>query len=677
MLRLYSRIAAALLLLSHYVHSPLARAEEHKYDVVVYGATAGGAIAAIAAADEGLKVALVEPGQHVGGMVSGGLGRTDHGNPHVIGGYSRAYFERIGKHYGEDLSWFFEPHVAEKTFRDWLAESNVTVYFGKRVDTVQKSGRTVSSITMLDGTVFKARLFMDASYEGDILPRAGITYTWGRESSSEYGESLAGRIAFSDKHQFSKPISPYDENGNLLPLIYAGDPGKVGEGDRKVQAYNFRVCMCKRKENQVPFPKPKDYDPKRYALLARYLNEAPGLKFNDVCIISMMPNDKTDVNNRGAVSTDHIGGSWEYPEADYAKREAIWQDHVSYVQGFFYFLANDPQVPKALQDEVNEWGLAKDEFADTGHWPHQLYVREARRMIGAYVMRQQDLQDNRTKPDSIGMGSYNSDSHHVQRIPNTEGSGWPSDVPGTLNEGDMQVPVQPYEIAYGTIVPKQRECENLFVVACVSASHVAYSSIRMEPQYMIMGHAAGVAASLALKTGVSVQAVPIDALQKRLREQKQILSLDDVTTWVAHPKDMPGIVVDNGLAETVGNWRRSSSVEKFVLMDYLHQAEGAPETDVVRFRPDPGLPRAGKYEVRVSYSADPNRATNAPVTVMTANGPVKLKLNQRKKPSIDGLFEPLGTFELPVGKAAIVEIGVAGADGFVVADAVQWLEVGK
>lgn len=645
-------------------------AATHEHDVVIYGATAAGAIAAIAAADEGLDVALVEPRIYVGGMVSGGLGRTDHGNLHVIGGMSLAFFERLGKHYGDNISWFFEPHVAEAAFRAWLKEAGVTLYFEERVDTVQKSNGRISSITMLSGDVFKGRLFMDASYEGDILPRAGISYTWGREGQEVYGESLAGRRTFSPKHQFEKAINPRDEDGDLLPLIYGGDDDKPGAGDRKVQAYNFRICLSNKKENQVPFPKPPGYDPARYALLERYLKETPGLTMDDLMIVSMMPNGKTDVNNRGPVSTDHIGASWEYPEADYAEREAIWQDHVEYVQGFFYFLANDPSVPDALRAEVNTWGLAKDEFVDTGHWPNQLYVREARRMIGAYVMKQQDLQDDRTKADSIGMGSYNSDSHHVQRIVDTKGSGWPADVPGVINEGDMQVPVRPYEIAYGTITPKRDECENLLVVACVSATHVAYSSIRMEPQYMIMGQAAGVAAGLALHGDTAVQDISVKELQAKLHAQKAILSFEDVE-WGYNPKSMPGIVMDNERAEVVGDWGRSSGVWPYVMMDYLHQQDDSGNESRVRFTPD--LPKAGRYEVRVSYSPNPNRASNTPVAISTGQRVERRTINQKKKGEVDGLFTSLGVFDLPAGDASYIEVGVKGADGYVVVDAVQWL----
>lgn len=644
-------------------------AEPSEYDVAVYGGTAGGTVAAVAAANEGLRVVLLEPGQHIGGMVSGGLGRTDYGNQNVIGGMSREFFERVGKHYGEPISWFFEPHVAEQVFRDWIEEAGVEVRFGHRIESVEKDGVRITALRMDNGKVVRARVFIDASYEGDMMPRAGISYTWGREGREVYNEPLAGRIEFSHYHQFPQPVSPYDAQGHLLPLIYGGDAGEVGEGDRKVQAYNFRLCLTDRRDNQAPFPKPEGYDPARYEILRRFLESAPDTPLDKIWNIGHMPNGKTDVNNNGPVSTDYIGGSWEYPEANYERRAEIWEEHKRYVQGFLYFLANDPSVPKKLQDEVNRWGLARDEFVDTDNWPHQLYIREARRMIGEYVMTQRDLQDERTKPDSIGMGSYNSDSHHVQRIVVADGHPWPGKGPFVLNEGDMQVPVRPYEIAYRAILPKRQECANLFVTGCVSASHVAYSSIRMEPQYMILGHSAGVAAAQALRDGKAVQDVDVAALQKRLREQKQILSMAEAIA--RHAPKLEGIVVDNDAAQFTGEWRASTSVGPFVGLDYRHETDEGKGHATARFTPD--LPRAGRYEVRVAYTAHPNRATNVPVLIQTADGPVETTLNQRAKPQ-DGPFTSLGVHRFEAGKAGYVELLTEGTDGYVVADAVQWLE---
>jgi hypothetical protein len=499
--------------------------EGEAFDVVVYGGTAGGVITAVAAAREGLKVALLEPGDHLGGMVSGGLGWTDHGRREVIGGYSLEFFERVGKKYGRPIEWRFEPHVAEEVFRELAKEAGVTVYDRHRLresNGVSKRGARVTAIAMENGARFTGSVFADATYEGDLMAQAGVSYTWGREGTDEYGESLAGVRDRTPKHQFTVKVRPFDAAGTLLPEVSSEKKAPAGSADRKVQAYNFRVCMTKVPDNRVAFPKPAGYDPKRFALLARMLEEmdtvkqAAGQRWTAVDVMKPdpLPNGKTDTNNNGAFSTDYIGGSYDYPNGSYAARARIWDAHRDYVQGFLYFLQNDPQVPKGLHEEMAPLGLCRDEFTDTANWPRQLYVREARRMIGEYVMSQKDIQTELTKPDAIGMGSYNSDSHNVQRIVNDEGF--------AENEGDMQVPVTPYQIPYRVMIPKRGEVTNLVVPVCFSATHVAYSTLRMEPQYMIIGHAAGVAAKLAIDRKIALQDVDAAALAARLKAQRAV-----------------------------------------------------------------------------------------------------------------------------------------------------------
>ena len=499
-----------------------------RFDVVVYGGTAGGVITAVSAARERLKVALLEPRDHIGGMVSGGLSYTDYGKKEVIGGYALEFFWRVGNYYslrrfGQDAAWYFEPHVAEQIFREMLSDSGVTVLYRHRLREktgVRKEGTRITGIILENGAAFSAEIFVDCSYEGDLMAQAGVSYTWGRESAGQYGESLAGVREQTPYHQFTVNISPYDTQGRLLGEVSAEAAGTVGSADKKVQAYNFRLCLTSDRKNQVPFPKPAIYDPKRYELLARMLKavtekEGRAPRFREVCSPGPIPNGKADVNNNGAFSTDFIGKNWDYPDGDYKTRERIWQEHTDYVAGFFYFLANDPQVPTALQQDVNQWGLARDEFADTNNWPHQLYVREARRMVGEYVVTQKDLQTDLDKPDPIGMGSYNSDSHNVQRVLTKNGF--------VVNEGDVEVAVKPYQIPYRVMLPKRKEVTNLLVPVCFSASHVAYSSLRMEPQYMIIGQAAGVAAKMALHAGVPVQEIDTAALTRKLVEQGAVM----------------------------------------------------------------------------------------------------------------------------------------------------------
>jgi hypothetical protein len=507
-------------------------AAETPIDLVVYGATASGVMTAYSAAREGLRVVLLEPKAHVGGMVTGGLSATDLGHYPIIGGYARDFYLQAAANYGvhnldRPANWLSEPHVDEEIFRSLLQDAGVTVYFHEKLveqGGVELQGKRIVSITTSGGKHWPAKIFADCSYDGDLMAQAKISYTWGREAASEYGESLAGVRGDTPKHQFLWPVSAYDDAHHLLPEIDAGPLAPPGSGDRKVQAYNFRLILTNDPANRLPFTRPDEYDRSRFALLERYLGSfeqhtGRPPEFRDVANPVLIPNHKADFNNNGPFSTDYIGHSWKYPEASYKEKDAIWQDHLLYTKSFFYFISQDPKAPAFLRNEVNQWGLPKDEFADTDHWPNQLYIREGRRMVGEYVMRQSDLQTERTKDDSIGMGSYNSDSHNIQRVAMPDGN--------VKNEGDVQVPVQPYEIAYRTITPKRTESENLLVPVCLSATHAAYSSVRMEPQYMIIGQAAGVAASLAIQSGKPVQDISIPVLQQKLRQHNAVLHLSE------------------------------------------------------------------------------------------------------------------------------------------------------
>jgi hypothetical protein len=465
-------------------------------------------------------------------MVTGGLSATDLGHYPIIGGYARDFYLQAAANYGvhnldRPANWLSEPHVDEEIFRSLLQDAGVTVYFHEKLveqGGVELQGKRIVSITTSGGKHWPAKIFADCSYDGDLMAQAKISYTWGREAASEYGESLAGVRGDTPKHQFLWPVSAYDDAHHLLPEIDAGPLAPPGSGDRKVQAYNFRLILTNDPANRLPFTRPDEYDRSRFALLERYLGSfeqhtGRPPEFRDVANPVLIPNHKADFNNNGPFSTDYIGHSWKYPEASYKEKDAIWQDHLLYTKSFFYFISQDPKAPAFLRNEVNQWGLPKDEFADTDHWPNQLYIREGRRMVGEYVMRQSDLQTERTKDDSIGMGSYNSDSHNIQRVAMPDGN--------VKNEGDVQVPVQPYEIAYRTITPKRTESENLLVPVCLSATHAAYSSVRMEPQYMIIGQAAGVAASLAIQSGKPVQDISIPVLQQKLRQHNAVLHLSE------------------------------------------------------------------------------------------------------------------------------------------------------
>jgi hypothetical protein len=500
---------------------------QQSYDLVVYGGTAGGVMTAVSGARHGLKTVLLEPRDHVGGMATGGLSRTDTGVREVIGGLALEFYYRVGdryemRRYKNPVAWFYEPKVGEAVMREMLKEAGVTVLFRQRLRErtgVTQRGTEVVEIAMENGAHFRGKVFADCTYEGDLMAQAKVTYRTGRESAAEYGESLAGVRDKTPYHQFLFDVPARDAVGKPLPEVMDERPAAPGTADNKIQAYNFRIIATNVAANRVPWPKPSNYDAKQYELLARYLEAFEKVRgrppvFHELTLIAPIPNGKADFNNNGPFSTDYIGKNYGYPDGDYATRERVWQEHVDYVQGFYYFLANDPRVPKDLQNEVNEWGLAKDEFVDSGNWPHQLYVREARRMVGVYVATQKDLQTDLRKDDVIGMGSYNSDSHNIQRFVNARGM--------AENEGDMQVAVKPYQIPFRIVLPKKEEARNLLVPVCFSASHVAYSSLRMEPQYMILGHAAGVAAALAIHGKTAVQEVSVAELQKTLKSEAAV-----------------------------------------------------------------------------------------------------------------------------------------------------------
>jgi len=496
------------------------------FDVIVYGGTAGGVIAAVTAAREGLKTVLLEPSAHVGGMVSSGLGFTDYGKKEVIGGYAYEFYFRIGKRYGisqygQDVAWLHEPHVAEEVFREMLTGAGVTLIDHARLvekKGVHKSGTRIESIDTEMGT-YSAPIFIDASYEGDLMAQSGVEWTYGRESSAQYGESLAGVRDRTPLHQFLVDVPARDSQGKLLPEISAQTPAAPGSADKAVQAYNFRMCFSE-SPDRIAFTKPPNYNSKRYELLARLIEartkaEGKPPALGTLMKIDRLPNGTTDINNNGAFSTDFIGGSWPYPNASYAERDAIWQRHKDYTAGLFYFLAHDASVPQQVRDEMNHWGLCPQEFADSDHWPRQLYIREDRRMVGEFVMIQKDLQTDLAKPDPIGMGSYNSDSHNVERIADANGI--------ARNEGDMQVAVKPYQIPYRILLPKRDQDTNLLVPVAFSASHVAYSSVRMEPQYMILGQAAGMAAKMAIEGKKAVQEIDTRVLTEKLRAQGAVM----------------------------------------------------------------------------------------------------------------------------------------------------------
>ena len=515
----------------------------HRADLIIYGATSAGIAAAVEAERLGLSVIVVGPDTHLGGLTASGLGWTDSGDKEVIGGLAREFYQRIKAEYDredswvfeskadcrfykpdQDAVWVFEPHVAEKVFEDLVQEYAIEVYRDHWLDRdkgVQVTDGRIRSITMLNGQKFRGKMFIDATYEGDLMAAAGVSYTTGRESNAQYSETLNGvntRVAMY--HQFELPVDPYvvpgDPSSGLLPRIHADGPGEEGSADHRIQAYCFRMCLTRVPENRVPFPKPENYDPQQYELLARYLDAGFRKLYNK---FDLIPNKKTDTNNSGGFSTDNIGMNYGYPEGTYEERAAIIKEHEEYQKGLIWFMANDPRVPEDVREGMSQWGLAKDEFTDNGNWPHQIYVREARRMVSDFVMNENHLRRILPTPDPIGMGSYNMDSHHTQRYVDENGY--------ARNEGDVEIsPGGPYPISYRAIIPKKEEVENLLVPVCLSSSHIAYGSIRMEPVFMILAQSAVNAANLALQHGVPVQDVEYAELRKGLVGVGQVLTKD-------------------------------------------------------------------------------------------------------------------------------------------------------
>jgi hypothetical protein len=523
-----------------------------KADIVIYGGTSAAVTAALQAAEMGMSVIVVSPDKHLGGMTSSGLGFTDTGNKEVIGGLARRFYQLIFEHYDKPEAWnwqnrseygnrgqgnpaiegdkrtmwIFEPHVAEQAFEKMISNPLITVYRDEWI--VRDSGALmvngrIKAIQTMSGKYFTGKVFIDATYEGDLMAAAGVKYTVGREANSVYNEQWNGvqKGVFHHGHWFKSSISPYkipgDPSSGLLARIYPGDPGENGSGDEKVQAYCFRMCLTRLPENRVPVSMPEGYDSTQYELLVR-VAETQWKEF--FAKYDAIPNWKTDVNNHGPFSYDNIGMNWDYPEASYERRREIIAGHTFYQKGLLYFMATCRRLPAWVRETMNEWGYSKDEFADNGHWPYNIYVREARRMIGEYVMTENDVLGKREVPRPVGMGSYTMDSHNVQRYVTPEGF--------VQNEGDIGVrPERPYQIDLGALMPHREECSNLLVPVCVSSSHIAFGSIRMEPVFMILGQSAATLASMAVDRNTSIYGIPYGDLKEKLVEQGQVLEYAD------------------------------------------------------------------------------------------------------------------------------------------------------
>jgi hypothetical protein len=645
-------------------------------DVCVYGGTSAGVMAAYTAKKMGKSVLLIEPGRHLGGLSSGGLGFTDIGNKFAISGLALDFYRKIGDHYGKFEQWIFEPHVAEQTFNSYIKKGNVPVLYAHRLKAANKTGTVINDIIIESSASphpstdqrIKAAMFIDCSYEGDLMAMAGVSYTVGRESNATYNETYNG-VELREKHQFPDGIDPYVVKGKPESgLLWGISPDPLqpqGSGDKKVQAYNFRICLSKDPANKINITRPEGYDSTKYELLLRVLEKEPKRPFNLILKPDLMPNQKTDINNNGPFSTDMIGMNYDYPEGDYNKRKEIQTAHELYIKGLLYFIGHDPRMPAHLQKEMLKWGYPKDEYTDNGNWSPQMYVREARRMIGAYVMTQANCEGKEVVTDAVGMAAYTMDSHNCQRIV-IEKDG----VKMVKNEGDVQVGgFPPYPVSYRSLVPKENECTNLLVPVCLSASHIAYGSIRMEPVFMVMGQSTAVAAALAIDTKTPVQKVNVVNIQNRLRANP----LADGST--------PDILIDNentGAVDIKGNWQHERGAHGPYASSWLKDNSKGTGDMAVLFTPD--IVKAGKYKV---YSYYPKIQQGSSTLVFEIRDGKKLltKTINSKDIKIEGQTSGewiyIGEYHFVKGKNTSVAITNKKADGIIIADAVLLVATGK
>ena len=649
---------AALMLLLSACSTP-----EPEYDVCVYGGTSAGVIAAYAVAKQGKKVLLVEPGQRLGGMTSGGLGQTDIGNKQVVKGLALDFYRRVGATYGRLESWIFEPSVAEAIYKDYIVRGNVEVLYGHRIVDAQKQGASITSINVesVENTAqtknISAKVFVDCTYEGDLMARAGVSYVVGREDNKVYGEDYNG-VQMQHLHQFVDNVDPYVEKGNpasgLLWGISDAALAPTGSGDNMVQAYNYRICLTSDKDNMLPIEKPANYDPSRYELLLRIIEAQKNYNLNGYFIISPMPNNKTDINNRGAFSTDMIGMNHRYPEASYEERAEIIKAHKDYTFGLLWFMGNDERVPKQLRDQMLSWGLPKDEYVEYGHWTPQLYIREARRMVGEYVATQANCENKVTVDDGVGMAAYTMDSHNCQRVVIVKDG-----KAMVKNEGNVEIKGGlPYDVSYRCLTPKREECDNLLVPVCLSASHIAYGSIRMEPVFMLLGQSAAKAACLAIDGGVKVQEVDVKEIQRMYVEDPLL----DGT-----PAD---IIVDDASLDAPAAWTRIEMNNGYGRSYLVLNPTSQEQTLRYPFE----VKSDGKYEIYTYFIRRGESSKKTELVVSDGNTQKGVVLNADEIQVLgqtSGEWVSLGEYDLQSGKPGYVEFTNKGTvTGQICADAV-------
>ncbi|MCX6856087.1 MAG: FAD-dependent oxidoreductase [Verrucomicrobia bacterium] len=671
------RLAALLFAFSSIAHGAT------EADVIVYGATPGGFCAAIAAAREGASVILLEPTAHVGGVNTGGLCFSDSNQTvrSTVMGLFDEWHSRIEADYvkrgvtlpykvsvKDNTHWTYEPHVAAKITQAMLNEAGVKVMTKQVIKSVTKEKTRISKL-LTSSDEFEAKIFIDGTYEGDLMAAAGVSWTIGREGRKEFGESLAGKQYPKKKIE----ISGLGDDGKALPLITTTDAGPEEEGDKNVMVYSFRLCVTKTPANRVPFPQPANYDPARFEVVRRYF--AQEKRPTSPWDLYPLPGNKFDANNGigKQFSMGLVGACNGWSEADEAGRAKIWEAHKQYTLEMHHFLCTDPAVPAAIRAEFSQIGLCRDEFPDYGHWSPQLYVREGRRMIGEYVISQKDIITQPEKEDAIVVSSFPIDSHDCQRVGTSE---------FVINEGTI-MPMRmaerkhgyPYHIPYRAITPKSSECTNLLVPIALSCTHVGISSIRVEPTWMILGQSAGIAAALSAKQNVAVQKLPYPALRERLLAQKQVLDLpvlSDVQPEVKggiDPKTLQGIILDDTDAKLEGEWKHSASFKPYINSGYVHDDKRGDGHSTATFRFK--VPKSGKYELRMAYSAHETRAKQVPISIESSGEKFTLSFDQTQPLPAGAAFRSAGVIQLSADGETRIVISNKGTEGFVIIDALQ------
>ncbi len=640
-------------------------------DICVYGGTSGGMAAAVAAARLGKNVAFISLNNHLGGMSASGLGVTDVGNTASISGISREFYQRVGAAYGSpNIVVWFEPRVAEKVFWQMTTNAGVSVYTNLLLASATLVSNRITQITMQDGSIFRAKQFIDTTYEGDLMAAAGVTFTWGREGTSVYNESLAGIRSAGGSFNYDPYVIPGNPASGLLPLVNTNTVGVAGNGDQRLQAYNFRLCLTQVATNKIAIAPPTNYSETNFELVRRYITNRVAIATATggvvrlsqlIDIQTIIPNGKTDINARDELSTDYVGYNYTWATNNYAERAVLRQKHEDYLRGLLYFYANSTNVPAQLNTDAQSWGLAKDEFTDTGGWPWQIYVREARRMQSDYVMTQSNCESRVTAPDGICLASYVIDSHGVQRVASGNFTRWEGSIGGT--------PPFPYPISYRSIIPRSNECQNVFSTFALSASHVAFASCRMEPVFMMASHAAGVAAAFALDDNVAVQNLNYAKLSAQLRADGLMLS------WAAATSATNGIILDQdtipGTANS-GGWSSGANAGGWN-GNYLLDGAANKGSRWVSYAPN--LPTNGTYEVYAWWVDASNRATNTPYQIIHPAGTNTILVNQ-KLPS-GGWFKLLTTnFNAGTNGKVFIRNDNTDVGSYCVADGIRFLGIG-